>query len=254
MSLDMLHLATCGRSSSVHSVEERFPFANAVPKMQPSQIIICCQVYIKTAFCEQMLIMCSTFQPRIANILEDSLLWNLLKIKKHVWKNQHQNDSTYNKSCTLSGLVCLEIVLVLISNYKHFILFYRKADFDKLLDSCITIYLVLGNWSWHILQDICQHFTLTIMMLQSVVRHWISQCCSNTMLQFNVQQYTPLVLKRRFTQLLHTANRCKLTLQIVKPIQTDVFQYSITIMSVPACVGHHFPQCVSFLMLHMDVQ
>ena len=174
-------------------------------------------------------------------------LWTCLK-------NQNQNDSTYNKSCTLSELVCLEIVLVLISNYKHFIPFYRKADFDKLLDSCITIYLVLGNWSWHIVHDMCQPFILTIMMLQSVVRGWIPQCCCNTMLQFNVQQYTPLVLKRRFTQLLHTANRCKLTLPIVKPIQTDVFQYSITIMSVPACVGHHFPQCVSFLMLHMDVQ
>jgi hypothetical protein len=119
--------------------------------------------------------------------LEDSLLWNLMKIIKHVWKNQHQNDATYNKSCTLSGLVCLEIVLVLISNYKHFIPFYRKADFDKLLDSCITIYFVLGNWSWHILQDICHRFALTIMMLQALVRRWISQCCSNSMLQINVQ-------------------------------------------------------------------
>jgi hypothetical protein len=54
-------------------------------------------------------------------------------------KNQHHNDATYNKSCTLSELVCLEIVLDLISNYKHFNPFYRKADFDKLLDSCITI-------------------------------------------------------------------------------------------------------------------
>jgi hypothetical protein len=87
-----------------------------------------------------------------------------------------------------------------------------------------------------------------------LVRRWISQCCSNSMLQINVQQYTPLVLKRSFTQLLHTANRCKLTLQIVKPLQADVVQYSITIMSVPACVGHHLPWCISFLMLHMDVQ
>jgi hypothetical protein len=80
MSLDMLHLATCGRSSSVHSVEERFPFENAAPKMKPTQIITCCQIYNKTALCEQMLIMCNTFQPNFASFLEVSLLCNLMKI------------------------------------------------------------------------------------------------------------------------------------------------------------------------------
>jgi hypothetical protein len=139
MSLDMLHLATCGKTLSAHSVEERFPFANAVPKMKPSQIIFSLPSLQQNSTLRTDADHVQHISIKNCKLLEYSLLWNLMKIMKHVWKNQHQNDATYNKSCTLSELVCLEILLFLIANYKHFNPFYRKADFDKLLDSCITM-------------------------------------------------------------------------------------------------------------------